>query len=113
VTIGGYEFRTSIARMGGRYLLGVSNERRAESGIAAGDTLDVDGELDTAEAPGRDSRRSHRGVGCIPGGKGVFESLSYSKQQWHTLQVTSAKKPETRANLVATAVAMLAAGRAR
>ena len=49
VTIGGYEFRTSIARMGERYLLGVSNERRAEAGIAAGDTLDVEVELDTAE----------------------------------------------------------------
>ena len=34
VTVGGYTFRTSIARMGGRYLLGVSTARRNESGIS-------------------------------------------------------------------------------
>ena len=48
VRIGGYEFRTSIARMGDRYMLGVSNERRAESGIAPGETHDVEVTLDTA-----------------------------------------------------------------
>lgn len=48
VTVNGYQFRTSIARMGGRYLLGVSAERRAAAGASAGEVLDVDVELDTA-----------------------------------------------------------------
>ncbi|NIK55622.1 DUF1905 domain-containing protein [Kribbella shirazensis] len=48
VTVNGFTFRTSIARMGGRYLLGVSADRRAEAGVAAGDVLEIDVELDTA-----------------------------------------------------------------
>ena len=113
VTIGGYEFRTSIARMGDRYMLGVSNERRAEAGIAAGETLDVEVELDTAERRVEIPVDLAMALAAAPEAKAFFDSLSFSKQQWHTVQVTSAKKPETRANRVATSVAMLAAGRAR
>ena len=113
VTIGGYEFRTSIARMGDRYMLGVSNERRAEAGIAAGETLDVEVELDTAERRVEIPVDLAEALAAAPEAQAFFESLSFSKQQWHTVQVTSAKKPETRANRVATSVAMLAAGRAR
>jgi hypothetical protein len=47
VTVNGYEFRTSIARMGGSYWLGVSGERRAAAGLTAGDMVDVDIVLDT------------------------------------------------------------------
>ena len=113
VTIGGYEFRTSIARMGDRYLLGVSNERRAEAGIAAGETLDVEVELDTAERRVEIPVDLAMALAAAPEAKAFFDSLSFAKQQWHTVQVTSAKKPETRAKRVATSVAMLAAGRAR
>ena len=48
VTVDGYTFRTSIARMGGRYLLGFSADRRTEAGVTPGDVLEVDVELDTA-----------------------------------------------------------------
>ena len=113
VTIGDYEFRTSIARMGDRYLLGVSKERRAGAGIAAGDTLDVEVELDMAERRVEIPDDLAEALAEAPEAKAFFESLSYSKQQWHTLQVSSAKKPETRAHRVATSVAMLTAGRAR
>ena len=113
VTIGGYEFRTSIARMGDRYLLGVSNERRAEAGIAAGETLDVEVELDTAERRVEIPVDLAEALAAEPEAKAFFESLSFSKQQWHILQVATAKKPETRTNRVTTSVAMLAAGRAR
>src|ERR1044072_7482787 len=48
VTVDGVTVRTAIARMGGRFTLGVSNERRAQSGISPGQVHDVDVELDTA-----------------------------------------------------------------
>ena len=47
VTLNGYTYRSSIAPMGGRYLLGVSGDVRERAGVAAGDELDVDVELDT------------------------------------------------------------------
>ena len=48
VTVNGVTWRGSIARMGGEYWLGVSAERRAAAGIAAGDVLDVQVGLDEA-----------------------------------------------------------------
>ena len=113
VTIDGYTFRTSIARMGGRYLFGVNNERRAESGLTPGQTYDVDLELDTAVREVEIPEDLAAALAAEPEAKAFFDSLSYSKQQWHTLQVSGAKQPETRAKRVNTSVAMLKQGRAR
>jgi hypothetical protein len=113
VTIKGYEFRTSIARMGDRFMLGVNAERRGEAGVAAGDVLDVEVELDTAERVIEVPEDLAAALAEEPAAKAFFESLSYSKQSWHTLQITGAKKPETRDRRVAASVAMLREGRAR
>ena len=48
VTINGYTYRSTIAVMGGEYMVGVSAEHRAGAGVAGGDEVDVDLELDTA-----------------------------------------------------------------
>lgn len=101
VRVKGYEFRTSIARMGGRYLLGVSGERRAEAGVAAGDVLEVEVELDTAERTVDVPDDLAAALAAEPAAREFFASLSYSKQSWHVLQVTGAKKPETRAKRIA------------
>ena len=113
VTVGGHTYRTTVAVMGGRYLVPLSAENRTAAGVAAGDTVEVGIELDTAERRVEIPVDLAEALAEVPEAKAFFESLSYSKQQWHTLQVSSAKKPETRANRVATSVAMLAAGRAR
>ncbi len=113
VRIKGYEFRTSIARMGGRFMLGVSAERRGEAGVAAGDVLDVEVELDTAERVIEVPEDFAAALAAEPAAKAFFESLSYSKQSWHTLQITGAKKAETREKRVDSSVAMLREGRAR
>lgn len=113
VRVKGYEFRTSIARMGGRYLLGVSSDRRAGAGVSAGDVLDVEVELDTAVRDVELPDDLAAALAEEPEAARFFESLSYSKQSWHTLQVTGAKKPETRAKRVAASVATLREGRAR
>src|SRR5688500_20135744 len=47
VTIGGHTYRSTVAVMGGRYLLPLSAENRSAAGLAAGDEVDVDVELDT------------------------------------------------------------------
>jgi len=50
-TINGYTYRSSVAPMSGAFMLGISSEVREQAGVAAGDRLDVELELDTA--PGR------------------------------------------------------------
>jgi hypothetical protein len=48
VTINGYTYRSTVAVMGGRYMVGVNAEHRARAGVAGGEEVDVDIDLDTA-----------------------------------------------------------------
>ena len=48
VTLKGYSYRTTVAPMGGKYLIGVNAEHRVAAGVKAGDVLVVDVTLDTA-----------------------------------------------------------------
>lgn len=48
VTIGEYTYRSTVATMGGRFMLPVSAEDRNAAGVSAGDMVEVDLALDTA-----------------------------------------------------------------
>ena len=48
LTIGGHTYRTTVARMGGRFLVALNAENRQAAGVAAGDQVDVEIELDDA-----------------------------------------------------------------
>jgi hypothetical protein len=113
VTVNDFTFRTSIAKMGGRYLLGVSAERRKEGGLEAGQVLDVDVELDTAPREIDVPDDFAAALAAAPRAKEFWDTLSYSKQSWHVQQVTGAKKAETRASRIEKSVGMLSEGRAR
>jgi hypothetical protein len=113
VTVNGFVFRTSIARMGDRFMLGVSAVRRAEAGIAAGEVHQVDVQLDTAPRQVEVPDDLAAALAANKAAKDFWDGMSYSKQSWHVLPVTGAKKAETRSARVEKSVAMLAAGRAR
>ena len=113
VLVAGQEFRSSIARMGGRYWLGVSSERRAATGLTAGDEVELEITLDTEERALDVPEDLDLALAAVPAAKAFWDGLSYSKKQWHVLQVTGAKTAETRARRVARSVEMLAEGRAR
>jgi hypothetical protein len=113
VTVNGYTFRTSIARMGGRYLLGFSAERRTEAGVSPGSVMDVEVELDTAERVLDVPDELAAALAADAKAKEFWETLSYSKQQWHVLQVTSAKTDATRDRRIEKSIGMLREGKAR
>src|SRR6266853_3840585 len=46
-TINGFTYRSSVASMGGKFMLGVPPEFREGAGVEAGDVVDIDLELDT------------------------------------------------------------------
>ncbi len=48
VTINGHTYRSTVTPLGGAFMLPVRAEVRAAAGIAAGDEVEVDVELDTA-----------------------------------------------------------------
>ncbi|GGQ56344.1 YdeI/OmpD-associated family protein [Couchioplanes azureus] len=112
-SVNGHRWRGSIARMGGSYWLGVSAERRGQAGIAAGDVLDVDVELDTAVREVEVPADLAAALEASPEAKACWDGLSHSNRKWHVLQVTGAKTAPTRERRIARSVAMLAEGRAR
>jgi hypothetical protein len=113
VTVNGFTFRTSIARMGGRYLLGFSAERRTEAGVTAGEVLEVDVELDTAPRELEVPEPLAAALAADSQAQAFWETLSYSNRQWHVLQVTSAKTDATRDRRIEKSIAALRDGRAR
>jgi hypothetical protein len=114
VTVGGHTYRTSIGSMGGRSLIPLSAERRAAAGVAAGDDVEVDVELDTQPREVEVPADLAAALAAEPVAAARFQALSYSHQLRHVLAVEGAKAEATRQRRVAAAVATLAeeAGRA-
>ena len=113
VTLNGYTYRNTIAVMGGLYMLGVSAEHRAGAGVAAGDVLDVEVELDTAPREVSVPPDLQAALDKDSAAKKFFEGLSYSQKSWFAQWIESARKEETRQKRLGEAVTMLREGRAR
>ena len=114
VTVGGHTYRSTIATMGGRFLLPLSAENRTAASVAAGDQVDVDVELDEAPRVVEVPADLAAALDADPAARRRFDALSYSHQRRHVLAVEGAKAEATRQRRVASAVATLAeeAGRA-
>ena len=111
VTIKGRTYRSTVAVMGGRYLVGVSAENRKAAGVAAGDELDVTLSLDTEPREVEVPPDLSKALKADPAAKAEFERLSYSHKRQHVLAIEEAKKPETRRRRIEKAVEMLRSGR--
>ncbi len=110
VTVNGHTYRSTVARMGGRYLLPLSAENRAAAGLQAGDEVDVELALDTAPRVVEVPPDLAAALDAEPAVRAAWEKLSYSHQRQHVLAIEQAKAAETRQRRVAKAVEMLRAG---
>lgn len=110
VTIKGYTYRSTVAVLGGRFMLGVSNEVRANAGVAAGDEVDVELELDTAPREVSLPPELAQELANDAAAKRAFEGLSYSKQRLLVDPVANAKTAETRDRNIAKTMSSLRAG---
>jgi hypothetical protein len=111
VTINGYTYRSTVAVMGGVYMVGVNADNRAGAGVAGGDEVDVDIELDTAPREISVPVELAKALQSEPKAKAAFDALSYSNKSWHVYQVTGAKTDETRQRRIAKSIEMLKVGR--
>lgn len=107
VTINGHTYRSTLAFRGGQFMLPISAENRASAGVAAGDEVEVDIELDTepreVTVPPDLAEALEREVDA----KRYFEGLSYSQKQRHVLPIEQAKTAETRQRRIDKALSML------
>jgi hypothetical protein len=113
VTVNGYTYRSSIASMGGRVLLGLSAEVREGAGVTAGDVIDIDIEADTAPREITVPGDLAEALRAEPAAEGFYDALSYSHQRAYVEWIDSAKRAETRQTRVAKAVEMLRDGHKR
>jgi len=112
VTIKGYTYRSTVASMGGRFMLPISAEVREAASVAAKDKVDVDVELDTAPREVTVPPHFAHALTRDPAAKRLFEGLSFSNKQRIVIAIESAKTPETRERRIAKAVGALREGKA-
>jgi hypothetical protein len=107
ITINGHSWRSRVAIMRGRYLLGLSIANRQAAGVSTGDGVDVDLELDTAPRVVVEPPDFARVLDADPIARSAYDRLAYGHKLQHMRAIESAKKPETRERRIEKAVAML------
>jgi hypothetical protein len=113
VTINGYTYRSTVGVVGGVYMVGVSAEHRAGAGVAGGDEVEVDIDLDSGPREVSIPADFAAALDVQPEARRTFQGLSYSNKSWHVLQVEGAKTDQTRQRRIAKSVDILKQGRAR
>lgn len=112
VTINGHTYRSTVASMGGEFLLPVSAENRELAGVEAGDEVDVEVELDTEPREVAVPSDLRDALDRDMDARRVFEGLSKSSKQRIVLSIEGAKTAETRLRRLTKAVSELREGRA-
>jgi hypothetical protein len=108
VTLGGHTWRTRVAILRGRDLIGLSNANRAAAGVAVGDEVTVGLELDDEPETVTEPDDVAAALDAAPAARAAFDRLSVSRRKQHVRVVEQAKRPETRAKRVAALVEGLA-----
>ena len=112
VTLNGFTYRSSIASMGGRFMLPVSADVRAIAAVAGGDEVQVTLQLDTAPRMVEVPADFAAALDAAADARAFFDKLAYSHRLRHVLAINEAKTPETRARRIAGSVAKLREGKA-
>jgi hypothetical protein len=113
VTINGYTYRSTVAVMGGAYMVGVNADNRAGAGVSGGDEVEVDIELDTAPREVSVPADFAAALDAESSARHTFDGLSYSNRSWHVLSIEGAKTDETRQRRIGKSIAALREGRIR
>lgn len=111
VTIGAYTYRSTVASMGGKFMLPVSAENRAGAGIQAGDEIEVEIELDTAPRELSVPDDFAEALDRHAEARQFFDSLSYSNKRRFVLNIEGAKSAETRQRRIEKSIGLLREGK--
>ena len=107
VTINGHTYRSTVAVLGARFMMGVSAEVRAAAGVAAGEQVEVEMEHDTAPREVAVPPALTNELAGDAAARQRFEALSYSKKRLLVDPIANAKTEETRQRNLAKAMTQL------
>ena len=106
-TVNGAEYRGSVVRMGGRYMLGIPKAFREAAGITAGDNIVVTLEPDTGERTVAIPTDLERELKMDKKLRAAWDALSFTIRKENARSIEEARKPETRERRLEKTVAML------
>ncbi len=107
VTVNGFEYRSTIAPMGGMFLIPFSSDKRVATGIRGGDPIVVDLELDTAPRTVDVPDDLAAALDATPNAREAWERLSPSHKKAHVTAIEGAKAAETRQRRIDKAIEAL------
>jgi len=112
-SVNGYTWRTSVVRMGGEFLLGLSKEVRRGAGAEVGDEVDVTVELDTAPREVEVPEALAAALAADPEAKASFDRMAFTHRKEYARWIADAKQEQTRQRRLGQALEMIRAGKTR
>jgi hypothetical protein len=111
ITLNKYTYQSTVAVMGGKYMVSLSAENRKNSKVAGGDdveiTIELDSEPRTVELPPEFEKALSKNASA----KKKYEALSISKKKWLVLPIKDAKTEETKLRRIEKAISLLKDGK--
>ena len=96
ITINGHTWRSRVASMGGRFIVGISAANRAACGIAEGDRVEAEVQLDTEPRVVAEPPDLAEALDADPQARAAFDRLAYGLKRKHVQAIQDAKTPQTR-----------------
>ncbi len=110
VTIGGHRYRTTVASMGGRFLVPLSAQNRAAAGVSAGDEVEVEIASDAAPREVVVPEDLASALETDEQARKFFDGLSCTNRKEWVRWIEDAKTADTRTKRIEKTAAALRAG---
>ncbi len=107
ITINGHAWKSRVAIMRGRCLIGLSNANRRAAGVRTGEEVEIELELDAEPRVVVEPVDFLQALEANATARVAYERLAYSHKREHVRAIESAKKPQTRVRRIEKAIAML------
>ncbi len=108
ITVANYTYRSTVAVMGGAYMVALSKANREAAGVKGGDTVEITIELDEEPRTIAVPADLQAALNSQTGTQAAFDALAFSKRKELVRQVEDAKTPETRVRRIANILTQLA-----
>jgi hypothetical protein len=112
-TINGHRLRTTVTRMRGEFLFGLSRAAREAASLEIGDTVTFTLELDEAPREVEMPPALEAALAADADARRCFDALAYTHRKEYARWIAEAKREETRERRVIQALEMIRAGRTR
>ncbi|GAA5210776.1 YdeI/OmpD-associated family protein [Microbacterium kyungheense] len=107
IRINDHSWRSRVAIMRGRHLIGLSNANRRAVGVAIGDQVEVELTLDTEPRIVVEPDDLAAALDVDQDARAAYDALTSSRRREVVRSVESAKRPETRRRRIEHAIAAL------